>query len=390
MMPNTEQPDVIAAAAALAPQIRAVRDESESLGRLPGSLVGAMAQAGLFQLYLPRSMGGAETDPITGFCAIEELSKADGSVGWCALLSSFCTGFGGWFNTDVGRALFGQPPDVRIAGSIRPEGQVRLVDGGYSVSGRWDFASGVDHANLLLCTCKVVDSQGPRITPNGSPETRTFLVPKEAATIYNTWSVVGMCGTGSNDFVVENVFIAPEHSFSMSEPPQEPGPLYHPRMFLAAGWTLNAGNALGIARGAMDAFVDLANQVSSSNTATLLRDRPLVQSTVGEAEAIIGAARAYLLETVGNAWKAVRDGSPDPSREIAQVRLAITHAVRESVRVVDLLFHAAGTNAIYRKHPLERYFRDMHVAVQHLAGLPSTFESGGQVLLGLRPNSPGW
>ena len=335
-------------------------------------------------------MGGAESDPITGLCAIEELSKVVGSVGWCALLSSFASGFGGWLDPEVGRKLFGQPAGARVAGSIRPKGQARPVDGGYIVSGRWDFASGIDHASVLLCTCNIVDEQGPRLTPSGAPETRLFLAPREPATIYNTWSVMGMIGTGSNDFEVEEVFMPEEHSFSMSELPRESGQLYHPRMFLTAGWSLNAGNALGIARGAMDAFVELANQAGSTMSATLLRDRPSVQSTVGEAEAIISAARAYLIDAVGKAWQAVGDGSPDPSPQIAQGRLAITHAVRESVRAVDLLFHAAGTNAVYRKHPLERYFRDIHMAVQHLAGLPAVFESGGQVLLGLRPNGPGW
>jgi alkylation response protein AidB-like acyl-CoA dehydrogenase len=216
-----------------------------------------------------------------------------------------------------------------------------------------------------------------------------FLTPSEGATIYNTWSVVGMRGTGSNDFVVKETFVPQERSLSLSEPPRETGPLYS-RGFLTAFWALNAGNALGIARGAMDAFLELAGQTGSTMSATLLRDRSAVQTTVGEAEAIISAARAYLIDAVGKAWQAAVEDSPDPSAQITQARLAITHAVRESVRAVDLLFHAAGSNAVYQKNSLERYFRDIHVAVQHLAGLPAVFESGGQALLGLKPNGPGW
>ena len=123
---------------------------------------------------------------------------------------------------------------------------------------------------------------------------------------------------------------------------------------------------------------------------TLLRDRPLVQTRVAEAEAILSAARAYAVDAVGAAWDAVNSGAPDPSREIAQARLAITHGMHEAVRAVDLVFHAAGTNAVYRKYPLERYFRDIHTAVQHVAGLPSHYESAGKALLGLRPNDMGW
>ena len=389
MARKTQELDLIAAAKDLRPQIRTARDDLETLGHLPESLVGAMARVGLFQLYLPRSMGGAEVDPITSICAIEELSKVDGSVGWCAVLASNISGLAGWLDDDVGRNLFGQPPDVRGAGSLRPMGQARCIDGGYMVSGRWDFASGINHANVLLCTCKIVDDQGPRLTPNGVPETRMFLTPSEGATIYNTWSVVGMRGTGSNDFVVKETFVPQERSLSLSEPPRETGPLYS-RGFLTAFWALNAGNALGIARGAMDAFLELAGQTGSTMSATLLRDRSAVQTTVGEAEAIISAARAYLIDAVGKAWQAAGEESPDPSAQITQARLAITHAVRESVRAVDLLFHAAGSNAVYQKNSLERYFRDIHVAVQHLAGLPAVFESGGQALLGLKPNGPGW
>ena len=153
---------------------------------------------------------------------------------------------------------------------------------------------------------------------------------------------------------------------------------------------LDPANALGIARGAIDAFIELATQARSTSSPTLLRERSLVQTRVAEAEAILSAARAYVLEAVGAAWEAVCTSMPDPSREIAQARLAITHGMHEAVRAVDRVFHAAGTNAIYRKYGLERYFRDVHAAVQHAAGLPAHFESAGKVFLGLRPQDVGW
>jgi alkylation response protein AidB-like acyl-CoA dehydrogenase len=382
--------DVVAAATALAPQIHAARDRMETERRLPAALVQAMVCAHLFQLYLPRTMGGLEATPLTAFRAIEALSAADGSVGWCALTATAGSLAFGWLATEVGRQLVGQPPDVRLAGAYRPTGAARPVDGGYRVSGRWDFASGIDHANWLSVTCPVVDDQGPRQTPSGLPELRTVLVPPSVATVEDTWSVVGMCGTGSHDFVLDNVFVPLEHAVAIFAPPPHPRPLYTPRLFLVTMWTPFAGNALGIARGAIDAFITLATQVGSSSAPTLLRDRPGVQAQVGAAEAILRAARAYVLEAVGAAWEAVGHGRPDPREEIAQARLAITHAIREAVRAVDLVYHAAGTNAIYRKHPLERFFRDSHVAVQHVAGMPAHIEAAGQVLLGLRPSGFGW
>jgi indole-3-acetate monooxygenase len=296
----------------------------------------------------------------------------------------------GWLRPDVGRAMFGQPPDVRIAGSLRPEGQAYPVDGGYRIQGRWDFASGINHANWLLCMCTIMDGETPRQTPAGVPETRSMLIPADAATLVDTWSVVGMCGTGSHDFIVDDVFVPAPHSFSLTEPPQAPGPLYHPRLLFVVLWTGTVANALGMARGAMDAFIALATQARSTMSPTLLRDRAMVQTQVAEAEAILSAARAYVLASVGAAWEAVCAGVPDPSCEIAQARLAITHGMHEAVRVVDRLFHAAGTNAIYRKYGLERYFRDIHTAVQHAAGLPVHIESAGKVFLGLRPPDIGW
>ena len=389
-MRETVTQDVVAAAVALGPEIRAVRDQMESDRRMPASLAQSMNQAGLFQLGLPRSMGGPETDPLTAFRAIEELSKIDGSVGWCALIASGSSQFVGYLKTEVGRSLFGQPPDVRIAGSIRPEGRALMVDGGYRVSGRWNYASGVTHANWLMCTCKVEDDHGPRLTPEGIPETRGLLVPVEAARIIDTWHVMGLCGTGSNDFVVEEVFIPENQAFSSDTPPEEAGPLYHPSLIFIVNLSSNAANALGMARGAMEAFVELAASIGSTMSTVPLRDRSSVQTTVAEAEAIISAARAHVLDAVATAYEVVANGKPDPGIEIAQARLAIAHSIHESVRAVDLLFHAAGTNAIHRRHPLERFFRDIHVAVQHVAASPSHMESAGQALLGLRPSGPSW
>ncbi|HLJ06650.1 MAG TPA: hypothetical protein VKT26_10280, partial [Acetobacteraceae bacterium] len=111
---------------------------------------------------------------------------------------------------------------------------------------------------------------------------------------------------------------------------------------------------------------------------------------IGEAEAIVNAARAYVFDAVGRLWDTLCAGGAPSDRLVMQARLALVHAMHESVRAVDKVFHAAGTNAIYTRHPLERAFRDVHVALQHGAALPGYFESAGKVLLGLRPGDPGW
>jgi len=271
--------DAVAAAISLAPRIHAVREELETTRRVPLSLVQAINDAGLFRPYLPHALGGLELPPLTVFRVIEEISKVDGSVGWCTMIASSESHLSGWLRTDIARTMFGQPPDVRLAGSLRPEGRAYPVDGGYRLQGRWDFASGIHHANWLLCTCTTMDGDAPRQTPAGVPEIRSMLIPVDKAAIVDTWSVVGMCGTGSHDFIVDDVFVPAAHSFSLAEPPQAPGPLYHPRLLFVVLWTGTVANALGIARGAMDAFIALASQAGSTSSPTLLRDRTLVPDT---------------------------------------------------------------------------------------------------------------
>jgi alkylation response protein AidB-like acyl-CoA dehydrogenase len=349
-----------------------------------------MARAGLFQLHLPRSMGGLECDSLVSVRVMETLAAAEGSVGWCASISSAISYLVARLPPQVGITLFGQPPDARLAGSLRPEGRSRRVDGGYRVSGRWDFASGVNHANWMYCSCVVEDDHGPCHTPEGVPMVRALMVPRDAVTVHDTWQVAGMRGTGSHDFEVDDVFVPHAHTLSVVDAVAHGGPLYHPRLLFIGAGAPTAGVALGLARGAIDTLRAMAVNTASTMATTALRDRPLVQRRVAEAEAIVGAARAYLLDALGQVWEAITTDTPDPSAEVAQARLAMTHAMHESVKAVDRVFHAAGTNAVYEKNPLERYFRDIHVAVQHAVGRPEQFESAGKVLLGLRPDDIGW
>ena len=172
--------------------------------------------------------------------------------------------------------------------------------------------------------------------------------------------------------------------------PIEKGSSIDPRLHLSWIWTATAANAMGIARGALDAFAELASTKSSTMSTALLRDRPLVQARVAEAEAILSAARAYVQTAVGDLWVRAGQGESDLDASIVQARLAITHGMHEAARCVDIVFHAAGTNAVYERNPLERNFRNIHVAVQHAAGLPAHMEAAGKALLGLRPTDAGW
>src|SRR5215813_8812090 len=186
--------DAIAAARALVPQVRAQREECEKLRRVPTAMAEALAKAGLLQMYLPRAMGGPELPPLLVFRAVEEISRADGSIGWCTMIASAISSSMGWLEPEVGRDMVGSPADMRIAGSIRPRGRARRVDGGYRIEGRWDFASGVNHANWLMCPCVLWDGDTPVRGTSGAPVTRIFWVPARDAEILDTWHVLGLRG----------------------------------------------------------------------------------------------------------------------------------------------------------------------------------------------------
>ncbi len=189
--------DVVAAAKSLVPLILAARDEGEQIRRVPPELAKALASPGSCKCFFPRSMGGPELAPRTVFRAIEEISKADGPVGWCAMIGTAVSLALGWLPADVGRQFCGQPADLRCAGSLRPLGQAHPVDGGYRVQGHWNFASGIDYANWLYCTCIVMEGDKPQMTTAGTPRVRAMWLPSDQATVQDTWSVVGMRGTGS-------------------------------------------------------------------------------------------------------------------------------------------------------------------------------------------------
>lgn len=383
---------IIAAAEAMVPMVRAQRELGERLRHVPPAMAEALRTAGLLHLYLPKALGGPQVSPLTAYRVVETISRADGSIGWCAMIASVQSAHVGWLRPDAARVVAGDPPDLSMAGSIRPLGKATPVKGGFRISGQWDFASGVHHATWVIAPCIIMDGQAPRKDASGAPIWRVMWVPKSQFAIVDTWDVVGLRGTGSHDFAIDDVFVPDVHSSMTSEPQQFPGLNYDQRLQMTWAWTATVANALGIARCAMDVFAEMATTQATTMSTALLRDRALVQTRTAEAEAIISAARCFVLDAVGRLWDLAHQG-PDVrglDAAIVQARLAITHGMHEARRAVDLLFHAAGTNAVYTKCPLERCFRDIHVAIQHGAALPVHMESAGKGLLGLRPSDPGW
>ena len=376
--------DLVRVAEDFVPEILANLDRIDAERQLPPELAARMAAHNLFCLYAPQALGGPELDPLTAFRVVETISQADGSAGWCVFNGSAITAALSRLTVEAVKEIFGDPPAMLGSGSARPEGTATITEGGYVINGRWNYLSGIDHSTALFLNCRVLKHDGsPERNDDGSPAMRVAIVPVASGKVIDNWTTLGMRGTASNDCEFESVFVPAHHSYRRGDPSYHPGALYNPaQTAILISWTLAAANALGMARGAMDAFHDLATGAGSTNSPMLLRDRAYVQIAYGECEAILDGARTYVLDAVGSMWDAQVNQKSDLMDRAVRARLAITHAIRRSVDVVDRLFNVAGTNAIHRSVGLERFFRDLHVSGQHISGLPNNFEHGGQVLMG--------
>jgi alkylation response protein AidB-like acyl-CoA dehydrogenase len=374
--------DPVAAATALAPLIAGAREEVERDGRLPRRLVDALCEAGIFRLWLPRVLGGIEADPETFLAVIEEIARVDGATGWCATVGAVYSMFGAFLAEAPAREVFCSRSDAIVAGTVNPSGRAVAVQGGYRVSGRWSFGSGILHSTTVLGNCIVHDGESPRMGSSG-PEMRIVFVPSNACQIIETWRVGGLRGTGSHDYTISDLFVPEEMTVAgFTARPVDQGLLYR-YPFIALFAMGIAAPALGIARGAIDALIELAGAKTPTGASSLLRDKPSVQVDVARAEALVQSARAFLLSALAVARAHVEKGGSVPPRDHALLRLAIANATQSAVHAVDLMYNAGGASSLYESCPLERAFRDVHAAAQHFAVAPGMLEIAGRVLLGL-------
>jgi len=375
---------ILEAARALAPQIRAAADEIEQERRLPLPLVRAMKQAGVFRMPMPRAWGGPEVDPLMQIRIIEELSKADPSVGWCAMIGSDAGFFTAFLEDGVGRALY---PDLDMvtATSVRPSGQAVVVDGGYRVTGRWPFASGCQHADYIVGHGVVVKDGVPQTLPDGSPDARLCYMPADRCQIVDTWTTTGLRGSGSHDFAAEDVFVPAEQTFSLfTSPILREGPLYAiPTMFIING----AGVPLGIARAAIDAVVELISTkltLFGSNS----RNEAWIQSDVAKAETLVGGTRGFLFDVIGDIWETLQRGDALSFRQRALYRLALADVSQKCTEAVNLMYQAGGGSSVYATSRLDLLMRDALTVNQHMMHSPAVYEVAGGMLLGVEPRQP--
>jgi alkylation response protein AidB-like acyl-CoA dehydrogenase len=347
---------------------------------IPAAVVEALRDAGVFHLLAPRAVGGAETEPLTFLRVVEEVSYADGSAGWCTMIGGSYGTFGGMLPPEGAREIFGDPATIS-AGNFRPDkGAAEVIDDGYRVSGCWELASGSSHANWYIAGAMVTHNGAPVVEADGRPRMREFFFPASEARVIDTWESTGLRGTASHDYEVRDVFVPEHRTLWFQEPPSEGGPLYRmPPVAMFA--TFIAAVQLGIARHAIDAFVELATTKIPTMSQLVLADRVTAQASLGRAAALVTSARGHLESVLQSLWDRVRDGHAPTLGDRGDLYLASAHAGHTAHAAVDLLYTAAGATAVYATSPFDRCLRDARTALQHVCTQEVHFELAGRLAL---------
>jgi indole-3-acetate monooxygenase len=318
-------------------------------------------------------VGAPEAPPAVTLRCAEEVARGDASAGWCVSIGATSSLLAGWLPAAGLTEVFGGPANV-AAGVWAPRGRARRVDGGYRVSGRWAFCSGILHSDYMFGGCVVDDGAD-------SPTLRIMGMPVADLEIVDTWHVSGLRGTGSHDVVADDVFVPEHRSLSLLDPPASNAALYRFPIFGFFALSIAAA-ALGNARGAIEDLTELAADKVGLGSSRTLAQRPATAAAVAAAEASLRAARALYYEAIDAAWAAAQ-GSETASVELRTgLRLAATHATRTAADIALSMYDLGGGSSIYESSPLQRRFRDAHAATAHFQVNQATWELTGRVLLG--------
>jgi alkylation response protein AidB-like acyl-CoA dehydrogenase len=371
---------------ALRPLISGAAAEQEREGRLNREVVEAMRDAGVYRMAVPRRFGGNELSPREILAVAEELSAMDGSTGWVGTLAA------GNAAIMMPRAskealerVFDSGPDPVIVGGAVPMARARQVDGGWAFESTYLFASGCLHADWLMVGAIVWDGDSPRMGERG-PVTVAGIMPVGTVPIIGSWDTLGLRSTGSLDLDLTGL-VLPEAMTFMGIPSFRPlDPLLYRHSYGYFG--IMPPISLGIARGALDAFIEAAadKRLAPIRNA-LLRDTEIAQELVARCRGRLDAARAHLIWAWENVLASADEAGIAPDDTRAAYHIAIVQTVDAAVEVVDDLHRALGTNVIHEGNPIERALRDIHTAAQHIVVSPQRYIASGRVLLGLEPGT---
>jgi alkylation response protein AidB-like acyl-CoA dehydrogenase len=368
------------------PQMAAVRDlrdeidartrEIEDTRHMPGDLYQKLKDAGVFNMTVPKILGGSEASAHQVVRMIEELSSYEGSIGWNAMIYLTSGVNTGLASQDCLDMLFAGGDIPVIAGATAPTGKGIKVEGGMEVTGTWSWGSGTHNSDWI--------AGGTLVSEEGAAEPKVLLMffSPDQVILHDNWDASGMMGSGSGDFSVDKAFVPDGRWLAMgSAPGKQPGPLYSFPFFSLFAVCVCA-TAVGVARRALDEFVALAaTKVPSMQTETIATS-PVVRTNVAKAEAAYLSARHFLYDTIDMVWEKTAAGERYTLEDRRLLRLAASHAAETSVNTVQTLYTAAGGSAVHRASPLQRCLRDVNVVTQHRMVAAANYEIAGGYKLG--------
>jgi len=371
---------VLAKIRALAPTVNAGLSRMDRECRLTPEVVDGLIATGLFRASVPRAYDGLELDPVSQTRLVEACSRLDGSVGWIAMIGVVGGHIAASLPPAVAREFFARD-DAICAGQGFSVGQrADVVPGGWRVSGRFTFGSGVCHARMMFFSVGLYENGQPVLTANGTPRTRILVTSASNVRIIETWDTLGMRGTGSHDFTMENLFVPTDYSFDMGQVPRVDAPLYKAP---ALPISYQAGVPLGIARAALDEAHALCRTKRVIPGNHLLQDDPRTQECIGRAETNLAAARNYIFDVLTDAWATLSAGQPLSPEQRTACRMTLVHAHEAGRKVVDSMVNLAATSSLGRSSVLERALRDIITASQHRQVHPRHYAGGGRAYLGV-------
>lgn len=329
----------------------------------------------------PTSIGGLGTPPAVSAQVFETLARGEASCAWIAFIGTTSSTALSAIPVSACGHLFDDPSTL-ICGAAAPTGRAEKVDGGFRVSGRWQWGSGSQNARWILGGCMLTENDELMLDGNGNPRSHMVLMPAEEVELHDTWHVSGLCGTGSLDYEVKDLFVTEDHLVGYSrEGLPEIGALnkFPVATFLALGI---GAVCMGLARAAIDELVEVARVKKRAGSRSAIAETSLARTKVAQAEAALGSARLFYYENLRQAWDAALAGDKVTLEARRNVRLATTHAVQSCTKVVDDMYDLGGGTSVYRNSRLQRYFRDIHVATQHIMVAPATLDVIGGMFLG--------
>jgi indole-3-acetate monooxygenase len=382
----TNVDDILAAVQRLAPIIDAEKPAFDRERQLPKPVVSAMHEAGLFYLWLPRELGGPALNLRDTARVLECLAQIDGAPAWCACIATTYSRLGAFLPRQVASKIFVE--DHAIVGGTFAGGRAEVVEGGYRLTGRMPYASGIRHSAWAVGGGPVFEDGVPRMMADGAQETRTMLYPSSQVEVLDTWDVGGLRGTGSHDYIVNDLFV-----------PEEQTVLLHGETTSCAGGFYRippysvypvpvAAVPLGIARNALNLFYRMAGTKIPRSGVQPVREDASVQVAVGRAEGALRSARAFLFEMTEEIDTASEAGDEISVSQRIMLRLACAQVASAAKEAVQIVYDAAGGSSVYEANGIQRCFRDLYTATQHLQVQTVNFKWAGQVAMGLEPSTP--